>query len=164
MKRVLTAAMAPLFLLACSEPPLTGARWVQRQARVDPLTLWRVEVVDAAEPAPAVLVCADSVLHRGFQDARPNLGGERCAVVGDPVVQGASRSLRCVSGGQRFAVVSSVTGDVSSDFTVRMHAAPAGGRSFVQTRKYRRLGGCPEGWRIGDHTDAKGRRVSSGVG
>jgi hypothetical protein len=28
MKRVLTAAMGLLFLQACSEPPLTGARWV----------------------------------------------------------------------------------------------------------------------------------------
>ena len=164
MKRVLTAAMALFFLQGCSEPPLSGARWVERQARVDPMTLWRVEVLDAAKPAPPVLVCADSVLHRGFQDARPNVGGQRCAVVGDPVIHGASRSLRCVSGGQRFAVVSSVQGDVNSDFTVRMHATPVGGGSFVQTRNYRRLGGCPKGWRIGDHTDARGRRLSSGVG
>ena len=164
MKRVTAAALAGLFLQACSEPPLSGARWVERQARVDPMTLWRVEVLDAAEPAPPVLVCADSVLHRGFQDARPNVAGQRCAVVGDPVINGSSRSLRCVSGGRRFAVVSSVTGDVSRDFTVRMHATPVGGGAFVQTRNYRRLGGCPEGWRIGDHTDANGRRASSGVG
>lgn len=132
-------------------------RWLERQAAVDPPELWRVEVVGS--DARPVEICVDSLLRTGFTSPLPEVGGQPCVLIGEPVETGGGRIGRCRSGGQ--ALLFSVkTEGGPSDFTVALNIQTLDHRAYevAQTRRYTRLGPCPPGWIIGDNTDQAGRK------
>ena len=163
---LLVAAGVTLASCEAANEELRAQRWIDRQAAIDPPALWLTEVVDTDPSTGPVRVCADSVLRTGFDQPMPTFGGRPCQRLGDPVVGPGYWAARCETGGSRYAVTSTTTGDPAAAFTVRMAVRKIGGdrQGWEQTRTYRRLGGCPEGWRIGDRTDQKGRRLSDAVG
>ena len=163
---LLLTASAALASCDAAHEELRAQRWIDRQAAIDPPMLWLTEVVDDEPSTGPVRVCADSVLHAGFVQPAPAFGGRRCQRVGDVVAGPGYQASRCEMGGRRYAVTSTTTGDAEA-FTVRLAVRSIGGgerESWEQTRSYRRLGRCPDGWRIGDHTDQDGRRLSDAMG
>jgi len=58
-------------------------------------------------------------------------------------------------------LVSTRTVGPANNFEVELRVTTLGSgqeASFTQTRRYTRLGPCPEGWKVGDKTDRFGRR------
>lgn len=153
--------LAALALLAgCGEGMADTTRWEERQAAIDPPMLWRVRVLDGAVPSNPVEVCADTIMLNGFLEPMPTFDGARCEPLDGRRSVGADRRLVCRSAGARYAVASQRSGDPASDFTVRFTVRRLGGEGgYRQTRRYERLGRCPEGWRVGAHTDQQGRRM-----
>lgn len=148
--------VASLILLTGCE--VNTDRWPKRQAMVDPPELWRVEVIDA--DAPAVRICVDSLLRTGFFMPMPEAHGMACEPLGEPVQTEGGRLQRCRIGGQTL-LVSTRTKGAAGDFAVELRVTTLGAgpeASFGQTRRYTRLGPCPEGWKVGDKTDRLGRR------
>lgn len=148
--------VAILILLAGCE--VGTGRWIERQAAVDPPELWRVEVVDA--DAPAVRICVDSLLRTGFAMPLPEAHGMACEPLGEPILTEDGRLQRCRLGA-RTLLVGARTTPQADGFDVELRVTtlgPGPEASFVQTRRYTRLGPCPEGWKIGDKTDRLGRR------
>lgn len=148
---------------ACSEALTDSSRWERRQAAIDPPELWSVPALDAAAPSHPVKVCADSVVRAGFAAPMPAFDGQACERQGDAVLDGAKRFALCETNGHRFAVTSSVEGDPEQALTVRFSVQPLRGdrTTYGQTLRYQRLGPCPAGWRVGEHTDQHGRRLPS---
>lgn len=129
-----------------------GSAIARRQAELDPPGLWRVEAVDAAgvRRGAGFRICADTQLRQGFIRPAPDRDGESCRMVGRPVVRTNGQDLRCMLGGEPFGLHISVVGDRERDFHVRLSAQSlAGGGAFEQRLRYRKLGACPPGWRIG---------------
>lgn len=152
-----------LGLGGCGEALTDSSRWERRQATIDPPALWRVRALDAAAPSRPVQVCADSAVRAGFVDPMPEFDGRPCERKRDPVLNGPRRRTLCKTHGRSFAVESSVEGDLERAFTVRFSVQPLQGEgaAYGQTRRYERLGPCPGGWRVGEHTDQQGRRLPS---
>ena len=133
--------------------------WTERQAAVDPPELWRVEAVNS--DAPAVQICTDSVLRQGFSKPRPEVQGQPCLPTGDPIQTEAGVLQRCTVGDHTLLVRSRTEGGTDA-FSVELRVTTLGAdpdASAVQTRRYTRLGPCPQGWKIGDSTDRTGRRI-----
>jgi len=133
-------------------------RWIERQAAIDPPGLWRVEVVDA--DAPAVRICVDSLLRAGFSMPLPEAHGITCEPLGEPIQTEDGRLQRCRIGAQTLLVSTRTVGP-ANNFEVELRVTTLGSgqeASFTQTRRYTRLGPCPEGWKVGDKTDRFGRR------
>lgn len=155
MIRRLSIVVALILLPGCE---VSTDRWTERQADVDPPELWRVEVVDA--DAPAVRICVDSLLRTGFSTPLPEAHGMACEPLGEPIQTENGRVQRCRIGGQTLLVGTRTKG-AASDFAVELRVTtlgPGPETSFVQARRYTRLGACPEGWKVGDKTDRFGRR------
>ncbi|WP_309630408.1 hypothetical protein [Brevundimonas sp.] len=147
---ILTAAM----VAGCE---VRTDRWLERQAAVDPPELWRVEVVNS-DSLP-VQLCADTLLREGFKSPLPEVGGQPCILIGEPVETDGGRIGRCASGGHALMFSVKTEGD-PSDFTVALNVQTLGRHGYIvtQTRRYTRLGPCPQGWSIGDNTDQQGRK------
>lgn len=151
---LLPLALTTIMLSGCE---VRTDRWLERQAAVDPPELWRVEVVGG--DAHPVQVCVDSLLRTGFTAPLPEVGGQPCVLIGEPVETEGGRIGRCTSGGQ--ALLFSVKTDGEPpDFTVALRVETLDRQAYAvtQTRRYTRLGPCPTGWNIGDNTDQEGRR------
>lgn len=149
----------PLFavLILSTGCEVSTDRWTERQAAVDPPELWRVEVVDA--DAPAVRICVDSLLRTGFSMPTPEAHGMACEPLGEPIRTEDGRLQRCRIGSRTLLVGTRTRGSASS-FDIELRVAtlgPGPEASFIQTRRYTRLGPCPEGWKVGDQTDRSGR-------
>lgn len=154
-------SIGALLLLALAGCDADVERWRERQAAIDPPLLWQVQALQDGAVVRTVTVCADSVLHAGFTQPLPVSGGQGCETLGEPVSTDGRRTLVCAIGRRRFEVESTVDGDTREAFTVAFSARPARSSpdgAYTQTLRYTRLGACPEGWRIGDHTDRHGRR------
>jgi len=133
-------------------------RWTERQAAVDPPELWRVEVVNS--DGPAVGICADSFLRKGFSTPLPEVQGLACAPLGDPIQTENGRLQRCTVGGRTLLVRSRTVGAPDA-FTVELRVTTLGTgpkASVAQARRYTRIGPCPQDWKVGDNTDRAGRR------
>lgn len=125
---------------------------LSRQAAVDPPQLWRAAVLDPGGGVRgSVEVCADQTVRSGFTHPLPQINGEMCLQMGKAVDRPGLYATRCIAHGQRFSVNTGWTGDLTRDFTVTFATRPLQMEDpgAVQVTRYRRLGACPAGWRIG---------------
>jgi hypothetical protein len=155
-------AFAALALAACDgRGDGEAARLAVRQAMLDPAQLWQAQaVIGRGIVMRTVRICADQKLRDSFQRAEPQVNAEPCRALG-PVVTGPGLyALRCTAEGHRFGVTVTTRGDMTRAFEVNYSVAPldVDRGPFIQTVRYRALGPCPRGWRIGDQAevDAKG--------
>lgn len=151
------APMAILTLAMVAGCEVRTDRWMERQAAVDPPELWRVEVVDS--DARPVQICVDTLLRKGFASPLPEVEGRPCILLGEPVEVAGGRIQRCTAGGHTLLLSVKVAGS-PSDFTVVLNVETLGRRTYAvtQTRRYTKLGPCPNGWRVGDNIDQNGRK------
>jgi hypothetical protein len=152
------APVLSLVLMACSAADREARLKAQADA-IDPPALWRVEVVDAGgAPAAALLVCANGDLVDGFRRANAEVSGELCLTLDGAVDRPGLYASRCVLNGRRFSVSVAQSGDPERDFTAAfaMTALDGSGLGARQVRRFRRIGPCPEGWRIGDQAPPGG--------
>lgn len=155
--------LAPAILLALTGcgAPAAQSKLTAAQARLDPPALWRAESLDAqGQVTAAVLVCADRTLRDGFARANAEVAGRPCLAFGDIVDRPGLFAMRCDLDGRRFSLTANRTGDPARDFTVAfaMKALDGTGHGARQVRRYRRVGPCPAGWRIGDQAKPGERR------
>jgi hypothetical protein len=145
------AALGAVGLLVAFQPTPDATAHVQAvQAAVDPPRLWSATVVSGAPPAE-VYICADSVIRDGFARTIADVNGELC--LADKVAATVdSYATYCSTSGRRYAVSLRTEGDRSRDFkaTFTLHTLQAPIVSAWQVRRYRLIGACPAGWRIGD--------------
>ncbi|NBB16631.1 hypothetical protein GVN21_14805 [Caulobacter sp. SLTY] len=160
--RVLLVLLPVLMLGAC-DVEAVQAKYRERQAAIDPMRLWSVEVVPAQAGVNAVKICADSRISEGLDRPAVTAGTSYCKPFGDEVMAGKARMQRCELDGKTWVATAAVRGDRTRDFLAVQSVEPVdGGQGYRQTRRYRLLGDCPEGWNIGDTTDQQGRRVKGG--
>lgn len=149
------AALLLLGLAACDGSRAADARLPARQPAIDPPQLWLVQVVGQKDgPAAAVFVCADAPLREAFVPARAEVNGRPCRDTTPPEAKASAWSLRCETKGRRFAVSASTVGDLAQDFRLNLaltpYFDPPGVQAVRQTRRFRRVGACPAGWKVGD--------------
>lgn len=152
------APALPLALMACGQAD-RQAQLTTLQAGLEPPALWRAEAFDAAgAPIAALLVCADGTMRDGFRRATAEVGGRACLTLAGAVDRPGLYAARCVLDGGRFGVTVTQTGDPERDFTLAfaMTALDGSGIRARQVRRFRRLGPCPAGWRIGDQAPPGG--------
>jgi len=147
----LLSLFAVTLLAACDGPAGTAARMNARQLAVDPPRLWMIETV-APRGGPASYVCADTPMREGFARTRPEIDGAECRATARPVVRPGQSALRCQANGRGFAFSTQTRGDLTRDFelTVAVTSLDRTLGPAATTRRFRRLGACPAGWRIGD--------------
>ena len=162
-------AVAALGLAGCDgRGDGEAARLAARQAALDPLRLWEAKaVIGHGIVMRTVRICADAKLRDSFQRAQPQVNAEPCRTLGPVVAKPGLYALRCVADGQRFGVTVTTRGDMDRAFEVRYSVAPLDQERgpFSQTVRYKLLGPCPAGWRIGDEAevDATGAPILSGA-
>ncbi|HYE45083.1 MAG TPA: hypothetical protein VEA44_04835 [Caulobacter sp.] len=155
--------LLPLLMLAGCDTQAVQAKYRARQAAIDPPRLWSVELVPAQAGVKAVKICADSQITAGLDRPAVTAGDSYCRPIGEEVVSGEVRIQRCDMNGETWVATSAVRGDRGRDFIAAQSAEPlSGGEGYRQTRRYRLLGHCPEGWNIGDSTNQRGERVKGG--
>lgn len=126
---------------------------VARRAAAHPPELWLAEALDEdGSRRGAVRVCADDAMRSSFLTPWPTLNGEPCRPLGRAVVEPNLYAARCVAFDRRHGVNVTRTGDPARDVTVRFALRPLDGSDpgVRRTVRYRRIGPCPPGWRIGD--------------
>jgi hypothetical protein len=159
------AGFAALSLAACDgHGDGETARLAARQAAIDPPQLWQAQaVVGRGIVLRTVRICADQKLRDSFQRAEPEVNAEPCRTFGPVVTSPGLYALRCTAEGHRFGVTVTTRGDMERAFEVNYSVAPLDldRGPFIQTVRYRALGACPRGWRIGDQTevDSKGAPI-----
>jgi hypothetical protein len=174
------AAGLALGLGACHAAPSTSDELVARQRAIDPPQLWLAQVLgDGGKVKGQVFVCADSALIEGFARARAEINGRPCVDATSPRVKPNGWTLRCTAGRRGFAVSSVTVGDLQQDFLVNFSLTEltyftVGShpnftlqndpppQSVRQVRRFRHIGACPSGWRIGDQA-RPGRRPRSAI-
>lgn len=163
--RAAVVLVLPLVLLAACDGKAAGERYKARAAALDPPHLWSVEVVPAQAGVRAVRLCADSRIHEGLNRPMVTAGDTPCRPLGKEVVSGDTRIQRCELNGETWVATASVEGDLTRDFVSVQAAEPVSGAGgYSQTRRYQRIGDCPEGWNVGDSTDQQGNRVKGRSG
>jgi len=149
------AALLLLGLAACDSPGDTTTQILARQRAIDPPQLWLVQVL-GAKPAQtaAVFVCADSSLRESFVRARAEINGQVCEDTTTPILKEHEWVLSCRAHGRGFAVSASTVGDLDRDFRLNFALTPLFNKTSVgtvsQSRRFRLMGACPAGWRVGD--------------
>lgn len=149
------ASAAALAWLSISQLP-TGPR----PAPPAPPELWLSETLDQqGDVRGATQVCVDSKLRDGLTRALPRINGEPCLMMGQPVEKPSRWAARCVAFGRRYGVVVHRRGDEEGRLNVDMRLTPLGTDygSVRQVMRFRRLGSCPAGWKIGDSGSLGGR-------
>ena len=115
--------------------------------------LWSVQALDDQNrTVRTILLCADHGVEASFTRPLPSPNGQPCGLIGPTVTNGGRFAARCKSEGRLFNIQAESSGDLGRDFTTRLliQTDVKGQQSLVQTLHYRRLGGCPDGWSIGD--------------
>ena len=156
------AVAALIGLTACDVGGDTSTQILARQAAIDPPQLWLVQLLDGkARPAPAVFVCADTSLRDSFVRARAEVNGRPCEDTTSPLLKAREWVLSCKAQGRAFTVSASTLGDLDRDFRLNFALTPLFNKAEVgtvrQSRRFRLVGACPAGWRIGDQAKP-GRR------
>lgn len=145
------AALGAVGLLLAFEPtPDATEHFRAVQAAVDPPRLWSAAVIGGGQSSE-VFVCADSGIRDAFARTIADVNGERC--LADKVTATADSYVTfCSTRARRYAVSLRTEGDRSRDFkaTFNLHTLDAPVVSAWQVRRYRLIGACPAGWRIGD--------------
>ena len=146
------ALALPLALAACSQQE-AQARLEAQAAAVDPPTLWRVQSLagDGAITGET-LVCADAAMRAGFDRANAEVDGVPCVSPRPGVERPGLYANRCLLAGRPFGLTVNRTGDPERDFTLAFAFRPLDGSGAAsrQVRRFRRIGACPAGWKIGD--------------
>ncbi|MDB5430340.1 MAG: hypothetical protein JWP35_1456 [Caulobacter sp.] len=162
----LPALLALSAVSACNQPDPIAAMQA-RQAAADPPQLWSVQVTDAsARPGDKpILMCTDRLIRTGFLNQHAFTQTDSCQPERAPVVKPDSVSMRCAMGGESYAIYNAAKGDQAKDFqvTFTMRSIQGDAVSLRQTRRYRHIGPCPAGWKIGDATDRYGRPAANGM-
>lgn len=153
------ALALPLALAACTQQE-AQARLEAQAAAVDPPTLWRVQAL-ASDGAVTgeILVCADASMRTGFDRANAEVDGVPCVSPRAGVERPGVYANRCLLNGRPFGLTLNRSGDPARDFTVAFALRPLDGSDAAsrQVRRFRRVGGCPAGWRVGDQAHPGGR-------
>jgi len=144
-----------LGLAACDTRGDTTSQILARQRAIDPPQLWLVQVIAAKPTQPAaVFVCADTSLRESFVRARAEIDGQVCQDTTTPILKEHEWVLSCRAHGRGFAVSASTVGDLDRDFRLNFALTPLFNKTSVgtvsQSRRFRLVGACPAGWRIGD--------------
>ncbi|MBS0363163.1 MAG: hypothetical protein JSR98_17435 [Proteobacteria bacterium] len=159
-------------LAACQAAPSTSDELIARQKALDPPQLWLAQVLgDGGKVKGAVFVCADGAMREGFARARAEINGHPCVDATSPRVKPNGWRLRCTLHGRSFTESSVTVGDLQQDFLVNFSLTeqtyfgaidPPPPQSVRQIRRYRHIGACPMGWRIGDQA-RPGRRPHTAI-
>jgi hypothetical protein len=149
------AAVLLLGLAACDAGADTANQFVARRQAIDPPQLWLVQVIGSKGAASAsIFVCADTALRGAFVRTRAEVNGELCQDTTMPVLKKREWALSCKAEGRSFTVSASTLGDLGKDFRLNFALTPLFDRTGIatvrQTRRFRHMGPCPVGWRIGD--------------
>lgn len=158
-----------LWALAQSIVTSRAEQFTARQQAFDPRELWSIEAVPAQAGWAPVKLCTDARTRSGFLTPLPSVGGAPCMPTSPPRQNGKRLSIRCEVGGARYLASSVVEGDTARAFTVayRVVGLDGGGwdkaAAYAQTRRYRRLGPCPDGWAVGASTDRTGARTGGAL-
>jgi hypothetical protein len=146
-------------------PPGSGTAKIAVRQAAD-MQLWSVQAVgiDGARGRP-VLLCADGGIRTAFSQGVPAVDGQACRMEGEPIESEGLYTGRCRIGDQLY-VFRTVT-DADPDGSVVVHSLvrelqPRGG-AVSQSRLFRPLGGCPEGWRNGDSAAPNASQVRNVV-
>jgi hypothetical protein len=104
------------------------------------------------KPDATMLACVDDALREQFLLTRAKINGRKCMDITPPGQKARGWTLRCQTGGRWFNLSSSATGDETHDFRLDVAMTPVFPElgTMRQVRRFRRLGACPPGWRIGD--------------
>jgi hypothetical protein len=147
------AALLLMSLAACD-----AGQGGDTQAAATPATgptpqLWQVDVLGpSGAPQATVLACADDTLRRHFLLIRAQVDGRRCVDITPPVPSERGWVLRCESHGRWFTMSSGTKGDDTDDFRAEFAMTPLYPEidGLREVRRFRRIGPCPAGWRVGD--------------
>lgn len=152
LQRARAVAPALLLTLAACGQPHAESRFEAAQAAADPPQLWLVESLDGTRVKGEVMVCTDRPTREGFSRARAQSGGQPCLPFRDAVEKPGLYAVRCEMGGRNYGMTVNRIGDPDRDFTVHfaLKALDGTGDAARQVRRFRRIGACPAGWRIGD--------------
>jgi hypothetical protein len=163
------AAALVMGLAACHAAPATADRLIARQKAIDPPQLWLAQVLgEAGTVKGSVFVCADTALREGFTRARAEIDGHPCVDSTSWRVKPNGWTLRCNASGRQWSESSVTVGDLQQDFVVDFALTESWvfnndtPQSVRQMRRYRHIGACPTGWRIGDQAKP-GRRPHSAI-
>jgi len=124
--------------------------------------LWQVDALDdGGRPQSTVLACVDDALREQFLATRAKVNGRPCMDITPPGQKSHGWVLRCQTQGRWFTLSSTSTGDETHDFRLEVDMTPVFPDlgTVRQTRRFRRLGPCPAGWRIGDQAKPGERPV-----
>ena len=144
--------------------------WQDHAAALDPPELWSIQAVPSPPDWRPVQLCTDSWIRTGFVRPGAMVGDQPCAPVGDAVARDGATAFQCRVNGQTLGTTTTLSGDLRTDFTARFALTNLGGflagrpgSAYEQTLRYRKLGPCPAGWALGEHTDRWGRRQPNAV-
>ena len=156
------AALLVLTLSACDavQPPRADA--AAPDVPGGPSQLWQVDVIGAnGKPETTMLACVDDALREQFLLTRAKVNGRKCMDITPPNQKSRGWTLRCQTEGRWFNLSSSATGDETHDFRLDVAMTPVFPElgTARQVRRFRRLGACPPGWRIGDQAKPGERPV-----
>lgn len=155
--RRMVALLALVSLAACDGWRGPASQSVAPAAPPLAPQLWLVQPLDAAGTATASrYVCTDAALREAFQSTRPTVEGRPCTDATPLESRNNSWALRCLVGRQPFMISTASVGDPSEDFRFDFALTPialglgASGPAIREGRRFRQIGPCPPGWRIGD--------------
>jgi hypothetical protein len=124
----------------------------------DPRQLWLVQSVgeDGVRSASRY-VCTDAALREAFQRPPARVKGRACEDITAPALKDRAWFVRCLIGAQTFAISASTVGEPSEDFLfdfavtpIEIYGIGKAGPPVREVRRFRRIGPCPDGWRVGD--------------
>jgi hypothetical protein len=151
--RVALAALLLLALAACDVAQSQQVQAAAPEPPTGPSQLWQVDVIGAGgKPEATMLACVDDELRKQFLATRAKVNGGGCVDITQPVEKSRGWALRCQTQGRWFTISSAATGDETHDFRLDVAMTPVFPEMGTahQIRRFRRLGPCPAGWRIGD--------------
>lgn len=162
-RRAMATLGASILLGGCGEMGEAQIARLKAEAlRNDPSGLWSIAVEGEVRPGRPVLICADRQVASGFFSIVPAAGGQECRRdPGQMKSTGVGMRYRCRLNKVDYAVSSVTSGDPVRDFVVSSSAYPIldPGPAYVRSLRFRRMGACPAGWKVGDATNQRGERV-----
>src|SRR5579859_1945392 len=156
------AALLVLGLTACDAAQNAQAQAAPPEPQPGLSQLWQVDLIGAnGKPEATTLACVDDELRKQYVATRVKVNGGGCIDITTPAQKSRGWALRCQAQGRWFTISSSATGDAAHDFRLDVAMTPVFPElgTAHQVRRFRRLGACPAGWRIGDQAKPGERPV-----